>query len=193
MAINHAQSASDPADEELILKVAKGDKDAYRILADRYVDMLFALARRMSQSETQAEDIVQEALLRLWEKAALWRPEGGASVKTWAYRVTYNLIIDVLRKNKREAIVDFPQERLQDMSDNSEKKLQKEQVGEIVKNEINSLPARQKEAIVLTYYECLSNAETAEIMDTTVKGVEALLVRARKQLNLKLNQFEGVF
>ena len=98
MAINHAQSAPDLADEELILKVAKGDKESFRILADRYVDMLYALARRMSPSETHAEDVVQEALLRIWEKASLWKPEGGASVKTWAYRVTYNLIIDVFFK-----------------------------------------------------------------------------------------------
>jgi RNA polymerase sigma-70 factor (ECF subfamily) len=192
MAINHAQSAPDLADEELILRVAKGDKDSFRILADRYVDMLYALARRMSPSETHAEDLVQEALLRIWEKAALWKPEGGASVKTWAYRVTYNLIIDVLRKNKREAIVDFPQEQLKDKSDNSEQEVQKKQLSTIVKNEINALPARQKEAVILTYYESLSNAQTAEVMGTTVKSIEALLVRARKQLNKKLKQFEGV-
>ena len=186
------EQTEEPKDEELIRLVARGDRQAFSVLAERYMNMLYSLARRMSPTESQAEDIVQEALLRIWEKAALWKENGGASVKTWAYRVTYNLAVDWHRKTKKEFYGSVPDENLVEPGENAEKAMQKAQTGKIVAEQIQSLPERQQTALVLTYYEGLSNAEVAEVMGTSVKGVEALLVRARKQMHKKLEKLEGV-
>jgi RNA polymerase sigma-70 factor (ECF subfamily) len=179
-------------DEELLALIADSNKKAFHVLANRYVSMLYRLARRLISDELQAEDLVQEALLRIWQKAALWRPDGGASVKTWIYRITYNLGIDFIRKNGRISETAFPVEALESEAGTPDKLLQDKQVGELVRQEISSLPDRQKEALILSYYQGLSNAEVAEVMGTTVKGIEALLVRARKKLQARMERVKGV-
>lgn len=193
MALKQAmEAAEEPKDEDLILRVAKGDRQAFGLLAGRYMNMLYGLARRMTPSESHAEDIVQEALLRIWEKAALWKPDGGASVKTWAYRVTYNLAVDWHRKVKKELYSDAPDERLAAPDEGADKIMQQGQTGRIVAEQVQALSERQRAALVLTYYEGLSNAEVADVMGTSVKGVEALLVRARKEMHKRLSKLEGV-
>ena len=108
------------------------------------------------------------------------------------YRITYNLSVDWYRKAKKEIYGYAPDDNLVDQGKSAEQGMQQEQISKIVADEINTLPERQRAALVLTYYERLSNAEVAEVMGTTVKSVEALLVRARKKLKKKLSKFKGV-
>ena len=91
-----ATGLEETTDEDLMLKVAKGDESAFRRLAKRHAAKTFALTRRMLGNDADAEEIVQEAMLRVWVNAPRWRPD--AAFRTWLYRVTFNLCLNRRRQ-----------------------------------------------------------------------------------------------
>lgn len=182
--INEHQS-----DEDLIVKIAAKDRDAFRRLTERYMKMLFSAAYRLGVDREQAEDIVQDTMLKIWEKADQWKPDKGAAVRTWLYRIAYNRAVDVRRKEKNTVDVED-----QNLSAPEQTDLAIEDSERVthVRKAINDLSDRQREALVLCHYQGLSNAEAADVMETSVKGIEGLLVRARKTLYEDLKGYKGV-
>jgi RNA polymerase sigma-70 factor (ECF subfamily) len=85
-----------PADHELMARAAKGDGQAFRILAGRHAERALRLARRILGNEAMAEDVVQDAFLRVWINASRWRPE--AAFRTWLYRIVVNLCLNARRR-----------------------------------------------------------------------------------------------
>jgi RNA polymerase sigma-70 factor (ECF subfamily) len=175
------------SDADLIAKIAGKDRNAFRCLSDRYTKLLFSAAYRLGVDQGQAEDIVQETMLRVWQKAEQWSPEKGAAVKTWLYRIAYNQAVDAKRKEKYTVAVEEQDLAAPELTDKNIEDVQRKK---FVRQAIEGLPERQRRALVLCHYQGLSNAEAAEIMGATVKAVEALLVRARKDLyeSLKTKQ-----
>jgi RNA polymerase sigma-70 factor, ECF subfamily len=169
-------------DEELMLRVASGDELAFRRLSERYAAKSFALARRIVTNDDDAEEIVQEALLRVWTAAARWRHE--AAFPTWFYRIIVNLCLN-RRRQKTFAPLEASGDPV-DPSASAIEQLERTQSDKIIAQSIAGLPERQKTVLILTYYEELSNADTATIMDTTVSSVESLLVRAKRALRAEL-------
>src|SRR5918911_1238426 len=86
----------EPSDEDLMARVARGDDTAFRLLAQRHAARSIALARRITGNDADAEEIVQEALLRVWINAPRWRPV--AAFRTWFYRVVLNLCLGRRRR-----------------------------------------------------------------------------------------------
>src|SRR3954470_7353737 len=86
----------DASDEQLMARVADGDRGAFHRLAGRHLQRGLALARRLTGSGADAEEIVQEALLRVWVNAPRWRPT--AAFRTWFYRVVLNLCLNRRRR-----------------------------------------------------------------------------------------------
>lgn len=173
---------NEASDEDLMLRVARGDEGAFRILSRRYSARSYALARRITANDADAEEIVQEALLRVWINAPRWRRM--AAFRTWLYRVIVNLCLNWRRRKPFAALEEAgdPADPNPSVSD----RLEKDETDREVAAAIAELPERQRAAIVLTYHENLSNAETAVVLDTTVSSVEALLVRAKRTLRAKL-------
>jgi RNA polymerase sigma-70 factor (ECF subfamily) len=170
------------SDEDLMRRVAAGDEPAFRRLADRHAAKTLALARRMLMNGADAEEVVQEAMIRVWVNAPRWRPD--AAFRTWLYRVTVNLCL-----NRRRRKVTLPFEEgfeVPDPAPSAAEEVARHQEDRLVANAIAELPDRQRVVIVLTYYEGLSNAETAAVLRTTVSSVEALLVRAKRALRAGL-------
>src|SRR5215470_20275661 len=85
-----------PADHDLMARAAKGDARAFRTLAERHAGAALRLARRILGNEAMAEDVVQDALLRVWINAPRWRPE--AAFRTWLYRIVVNLCLNARRR-----------------------------------------------------------------------------------------------
>ncbi len=170
------------SDEDLMLRTGQGDRAAFRRLMARHAAKMLALARRMVPNHADAEEIVQEAMIRVWVNAPRWRAD--AAFRTWLYRVTVNLCLN-RRRQKPFVPLDDASE-VPDPSPSAADELAKRQTERLVANLIAGLPDRQRAAIVLTYYEGLSNAETASVLDTTVSSVEALLVRAKRMLRAGL-------
>ena len=171
------------SDEDLMQRIAQGNEPAFRLLARRHAAAAIRLARRVTGNHADAEEIVQEALLRVWVNAPRWRPL--AAFRTWFYRVVVNLCLSRRRRAPFVALDEIaePVDPALAPSD----ALERRQTDRLVAAAIGELPDRQRAAIVLTYDEGLSNAETAAILETSVSGVEALLVRAKRTLREKLD------
>ena len=85
-----------PSDHALMARAAEGDERAFRVLAQRHTGSALTLARRILRNDAMAEEIVQDALLRVWVHAPRWRPE--AAFRTWFYRVVVNLCLNAKRR-----------------------------------------------------------------------------------------------
>ena len=177
----------EPSDEELMRRVAMGDEPAFRMLARRCVPPSIGLARRILVNAADAEEVVQEAMLRVWTSAPRWRPE--ARFRTWLYRVVVNLCLN----RKRRA----PFASLADVGDPADPRpdavaaLERSQRDKATADAIARLPERQRAAIVLTYHEGLSNAEAAAVLGTSRSAVETLLVRAKRSLRQQLGPLKA--
>ena len=153
-------------DHDLMARVARGDERAFRVLARRHAAGALRLARRILGSEALAEEIVQEALWRVWRAAPRWRPD--AAFRTWFCRVVTNLCL-----NARRRPAELPLSAAGDPVDPAPDAAAALEAGERDRRlaaAIDALPPRQRAAIVLTYQEGLGNAEAASVLDTSVPG-----------------------
>jgi RNA polymerase sigma-70 factor (ECF subfamily) len=171
-----------PSDEDLMARIAGGDERAFRLLVQRYIPRALGLARRVLGNEADAEEIVQEAMLRVWINAARWRPT--AAFRTWLYRVVLNLCLNRKRRAPFTALVDIVEPA--DPAPGPHLELEMRETDRLLAAAIAALPARQSAAIVLTYQEAMSNAEAAAVLGTSVSGIETLLVRAKRALRKAL-------
>jgi RNA polymerase sigma-70 factor (ECF subfamily) len=175
--------ATDP-DEALLVRVADGDPAAVRALVGRKLPRILGLAQRMLGDPAEAEDVAQEAFLRVWKQAPKWRP-GAARFDTWLHRVALNLCYDRLRR-RREIATDSPPERPDEQTPPADRNLIAQDTGKRVAAALQGLPERQREAIVLCHYQELGNIEAAEVMGVTVEALESLLSRGRRGLRSAL-------
>jgi RNA polymerase sigma factor (sigma-70 family) len=166
-------------DDSFMARVVVRDAEAFRALADRHGSVPYRIAYRMTGDAAEAEDIAQEAFLRLWDKAPRWRA-GESGVAAWLTRVAMNLSLDRLRR-RRFASHEPPPERA-DEDPRADEAIEAEQSAAAVRAGIAALSERQRAAIVLTYYEEVPNRTAAEMLNMNLKGFESLLFRARAAL-----------
>ncbi|WP_321393274.1 RNA polymerase sigma factor [Emcibacter sp.] len=177
----HARQAPEIKDEDLILRIGDGDRTAYGMLMDRHLRMNLAFATRLLGNSHEAEDVMQEAFVRVWKHAVNWDPGRNTKFTTWFYRVVMNLCLDVKRKRKPAVNLDEAAD-VQSDENGADGVLEEKQRAARVAEALRQLPERQKAAVVLCYLQGKSNREAAEIMDVSVNALEALLVRGRKKL-----------
>ena len=171
------------SDLALMARVAHGDEPAYRTLTRRHLPAMLGLARRILGNAADAEDVVQEAMLRVWTHAPRWQPL--AAFRTWLTRVVVNLCLD--RKRRAQWVAIESAGEIIDPAPGAGEKAEQDERARLLGAAIADLPARQRSAIVLTYSEGMSNAQVAEILDTSVSAVETLLIRGKQNLRAKLN------
>lgn len=171
-------------DEHLLSLYANGDNTAAKILTDRLAPKVLALSMYLLKDSHEAEDVTQEAMLRLWKIAPTWE-SGRAKVSTWLLKVTKNLCMDRLRKRKTQPIEDAP-EQIDSSAYGEETILQKQRQIALL-DAIQQLPERQKMAITLRHIKGFSNPEIAEILNNSVEATESLIARAKKNLTITLN------
>lgn len=174
-----AETLSEPDDAALVAAVACRDASAFRLLVDRHASALHRLAYRMLGDASEAEDVTQEALLRLWDHADTWAPHGGG-LPAWLRRIASNLCLDRLRRRVRVSDA-LPPERI-DETPPADACLDAERLSAVAQKALQALPDRQRAAVVLTYYEQLSNLAAADMLGLKLKAFESLLVRARATL-----------
>jgi RNA polymerase sigma-70 factor (ECF subfamily) len=170
-------------DDGLLLQIAEGDRRAFAQLMDRHIDRAHGLAKRVLGNKSDAEDVVQDAFLKVWQKAGQWQP-GRAQFSTWLYRVVVNRCLDLKRKPVNTAL-DNVAEQSDDRPDAYEDIAARQRQAEIAAAVAN-LPERQRTAIALSYTAGMSNAQAAETMEISVKAFESLLVRAKRELRGRL-------
>ena len=168
-------------------RIAAGDEVAFRLLAARHLRRSLGLARRITGNDADAEEVVQEALLRLWLNAPRWRPV--AAFRTWFYRVVVNLCLNRRRRTPFAPLadVDEPADRRPDPA----AQIEHAETARQIAAAIARLPERQRAAIVLTYHEGLTNVAAATALGTSIAGLESLLVRAKRTLQISLRSSQS--
>ncbi len=176
---------ADPAcgDDALMARVAARDADAFRLLVDAHLPLVNRIGVRMTGDAAAAEDVAQEAMLRLWHHAGRWRG-GGPGVAAWLTRVATNLCLDRLRRQRFVSDEAVPE--CADESALADRTIDKDRMRTMTIAAIGELPDRQRAAIVLTYFEDRSNLAAAEMLDMNIKAFESLLLRARGALRRAL-------
>ena len=167
-------------DAALLVAFANGDAGAARLLAERLLPRTFAQAHRMLGDRAEAEDVAQDAMMRLWKIAGEWR-QGEAQVSTWLYRVTANLCTDRLRRRKRSVPLDAVAEPL-DGAPSVLAQMHRDARATALSDALAQLPPRQAEAVALRHLEGLSNPEIAAVMEIGVEAVESLTARGKRGL-----------
>jgi RNA polymerase sigma-70 factor (ECF subfamily) len=171
---------SSTPDAALLVAYANGDASAARLLASRLLPRVMGQAVRMLQDHAEAEDVAQDAMMRLWKIAPDWR-QGEAQVSTWLYRVVANLCTDRLRKRRGNVGLD----QVADPADPTPSAVEQMQANtrmQALSAALASLPDRQAQAVSLRHLEGLSNPEIGQIMDISVTSVESLTARGKRAL-----------
>lgn len=172
---------SEMPEEALLVLFANGDEAAARALTLRLAPRVMAHAWHLLGNRAEAEDVTQEAMLRLWKQAADWR-QGEARVTTWLYRVVANLCIDRRRRARGGAVpLDSVPEPV-DGQAGAVEKMQERARAEALQGALDHLPERQRQAVVLRHIEGLTNPEIAAVMDLSVEAVESLTARGKRAL-----------
>jgi RNA polymerase sigma-70 factor (ECF subfamily) len=168
------------SDGALLVAYANGDQQAARDLAVRLLPRVVAQATRMLADRTEAEDVAQDAMMRLWKIAPDWR-QGEAEVSTWLYRVVANLCTDRLRRRRGGVPLDQVSEPV-DGQPSVAAQMQARIRLAALSEALAQLPDRQAQAVSLRHLEGLSNPEIAQIMDISVRSVESLTARGKRAL-----------
>ena len=177
----------DSDDAVLMGKIAAGDKSAYTEFLTRHLSAIVDFAWRHVGRRVDAEDVAQEAFIRVWNKAPNWRAQG-PSPRSWLYRITYHLCIDELRRRRPEASLQDAGDPTDPGATPEDSLLGHARIGQVAEA-FRALPERQSTAIALCAYHGLSNKEAAATLNITVEALESLLSRGRRRLRqlLQLN------
>lgn len=174
------------SDGAMMVLFANGDAGAARVLTERLLPRALGHAARVLGDRTEAEDVAQEAMLRLWRAAAEWQQDGPAVPATWLYRVVANLCTDRLRKAGQSVLTDEA-DRYSDDTLGIEARMIAGDRMAALDAALARLPERQRQAVVLRHIEGLSNPEIAMILDLGVEAVESLTARGKRALQAALS------
>ena len=170
---------AEPEQADLLARVALGDRQAAEALTDMIAPRVLRFAARMLGDLPEAEDVTQEAMLRLWRMAPNWQ-DGGAQPSTWVFRVASNLCTDRLRRRRPQALVGID---LPDPGQSQDARLMQMARAQALEGALQALPERQRQAVILRHLEGLTNPEIAAIMMVGVEAVESLTARAKRNLS----------
>ena len=131
----------------------------------------------ISQNKAAAEDVVQDAFLKLWENPALWQAERNSKFTTWFYRIVVNLCLDQHLKKKPEVLDNDA--LVADDRAQADELVIRDQEQKMVEKEIAALPERQRTALNLCFDAGLTNQEAAEVMGLKLKALQSLIMRAK--------------
>jgi len=169
----------DVPDDVLLALYAKGDRAAARVLTLRLTPRVLGHAYRLLGDRAEAEDVAQEAMLRLWRVAPEWR-QGEAKVTTWLYRVVANLCTDRLRKGRGVGLDQIAEP--EDGKASAAEVMQDKARLDALQDALDTLPERQRQAVVLRHIEGLANPEIGDVMDISTEAVESLTARGKRAL-----------
>ncbi|MBS2020938.1 MAG: sigma-70 family RNA polymerase sigma factor [Deltaproteobacteria bacterium] len=194
----------EPSDSELVLRAQQGDATAFAQLVSRHQRQLYRLALRMTQSEADAQEILQETFLNAYQKLPNFR--GEAQFSSWLYRIAANSALMRLRR-KRRAPDALPTEPLEltgpkfnnegyfeeaphsDWSQRADEKLMSGELGKAIDAAVKTLPDDYRTVFLLKDVDGLSNEEIADALELSVPAVKSRLHRARLALREQLGEF----
>lgn len=174
-------------DHELLALVQDGSHPAFAELVKRHTERFYRLAFRYLQNKEAAEDVVQDAFLKLWEDPGKWQADRNAKFTTWFYRVVVNLCLDW---QKRKRPVELNEEMpLVDDRETADQAMLRSEEQRALEQEIAALPERQRTALNLCFDEGLSNQDAADAMGVNLKALQSLIMRAKTNLKERMKNY----
>ena len=170
------------SDADLLAAAVQRDAAAFGRLVSRYHGLVYRVVWRMTNGNSESEDIAQEAFLKLWNNPAQVREAG--ALKGWLMRVAHNLAMDWFRRRPAQDIAALPEP--EDGRPDAEAGLSRNWVTRTIDQALAQLPERQRLALALVHFEHVSQAEAAAVMELSVDAFESLLARARRALKDQL-------
>lgn len=181
-------------ENELIKLILQGESDKFRIFVEKYRQMVFRTCMGFVHNKEDADDLTQEVFIQAYRSLPDFKMKSAFS--TWLYRIAVNASLNKVRRSGRISFID----RIESLfgsdspgagqlfdTDDPENIIIKKEHSQWLQRALDSLPEKQRTAIVLSKYDDLSQKEIAEIMKTSEGAVEALLHRAKKNLREKLS------
>jgi RNA polymerase sigma-70 factor (ECF subfamily) len=175
---------ADKQDHQLLGLIQEGNGQAFAVLVERHTDRFYRLAYRYLQNKEAAEDVVQDAFLKLWENPLLWQPGRNTKFTTWFYRIVVNACLDLRKRKKPEPLDDDA--LMVDEREPVDETMIRAQEQQALETEIAALPERQRTALNLCFDEGLSNQEAADIMGIKLKALQSLIMRAKATLKERM-------
>lgn len=178
---------SNPTDKECVRRVLKGDPESFSLLVRRYSPRMLNLALGIVGGRQAAEDVVQDALVKAYEKLHTWRND--SSLSTWLYRIVYTTAISSLRARKvnfssPDALAGVPDE---DDGGREEWEINEQNIARM-RRALEMLPPLDRTLINLFYIEDKPVREIGLICAESQSNVKTRLHRARKRLGILMNE-----
>jgi RNA polymerase sigma-70 factor (ECF subfamily) len=186
---------SELGDEELVARAARTEPESIRVLYSRYGRLVYSLAIHMVGDRSAAEEITQDAFMRVWEKAASY-DAAKSKVATWLSRITRNLSIDLLRKRGRagEHVSELREEPTMDGDRIDHDPVRSQELSiqrEEVRAAVASLPEQQRRALSLAFYQGLTHTQIAERLGEPLGTVKTRIRDAMHALRDRLDESRG--
>lgn len=175
----------DRHDRELVKRACAGDARAFELLAERHYDRIFRMAFHWCRNQSDAEDIAQNACLKL--ARAIHGFSGKAAFTTWLYRLVINTAIDWQRQNRRRDTDALDTDIAVSVAAEAETRL----IAQDDLARVMALPEKEKTALLLVFGEDLSHVEVAMIMDVKESTVSWYIHEARKKLGVRKEHHNG--
>jgi len=183
------------SEQQIIQAILSGDHSKFEWLVLKYQTMVFRTAIGFVYSKEDAEDLTQDVFTSAFQSLAGF--QGNSEFSTWLYRITVNIAINQLNRNKHRAFLQITGDLLQNFfnKDSGERnplqELEHAELDGAIRKAIDSLPDKQRTAFVLSKYDDLPQKEIASIMQCSEGSVEQLLQRAKTNLQKKLSTLVG--
>lgn len=175
------------SDTKMIQAIADGNQQAFATLYERYAERVYNTALSYTKNTEDAKEITQDVFVKIYKSAASFK--GNSTLNTWIYRIVVNTSLNFLKKKKRFTLFkkNLPDSQSVDFEHPGVLMENKENAAALFKA-MDGLPNNQKTAFILSYIEDLPRQEVANIMETSLKAVESLLQRAKRNMRSKLEK-----
>ena len=170
------------SDPELVRSFQDGDEQAFNELVRRHQDKVYILARRFAPDHDEADEIVQESFIKVYQGLATFRGESG--VFTWIYRITVNVALNAIRRKRTRQMFSLEDAAGQtaDSAESPDAVLEAKEQRLLIAEAIESLPEKQKAVFILRYYDETPYEELSVILGTSVGGLKANYFHAVRKI-----------
>jgi RNA polymerase sigma-70 factor (ECF subfamily) len=176
-------------DAAVMRAIASGDSDAFAALMHREGPRLARLANSLLANESEVEEVLQDAYVKLWRMAERW--QASARIGTFLHTIVYRACIDRLRKHRQLVDISTIEDTLADSQPDAEALVLAQDRDAQLRQAVDCLTPRQRAAVTLAYHEELSQADASTVLGLTQEAYESLLARARRRLRLLLSETKG--
>ncbi len=177
------------AEQEIIRKATEGNAEAFRLIVSQHQPLLYSVAYRFLGNGQDAEDMVQEAFIRLWKNLSKYRAD--VKLSTWLYKIVVNLCLDVLKSSHRrhqENLVEIKEKSKMNYS-SADDEMNIRELHELIQEAASELTPRQKAVFILRDLEEMNVEEVGKILSMSPGNIKSNLYYARRQMSEKLKQY----